>query len=240
MAAPLLVYHSAQGRWRGCEQALQEQAQKCARLSEENQRLSDALANMENSRASQKDVLEVMKLRGEIGRLRQTIKETSQRVGGPGTGAEDSSSKPQAPDPQTVQAYWSKAQLGFAGQADPVSALQTALWAMSHGDGPTLAASVTPRAKQRLAREDFNEHNEPAEEIATSAANIAESLSPASGFYLIGQKFPSADEAVLDVFFEGEGKTRKCSIKKVDGEWKLNAMGRAGDDDDEIGNGVWP
>jgi len=240
VAAPLLVYHNAQRKWREREQALEGQAQKCACLTEENQRLSDALTHKENLAGSREGVLEVMRLRGEIGRLRQTIKETTQRTDGTRTGAEDSSSKPQAPDPQTVQAFWSREQLGFAGQADPVSALQTVLWAMSRGDGPTLALSVSPRAKTKLARADWNEHGELAQEIAASAEKISESLSQASGFYLVGQKFASENEAVLDVFFEGEGKTRKFSMKKLEGEWKFSAMGRAGHDDDEIGDGVWP
>ena len=240
VAVPLLIYRNAQTRWRECEQALQDQAQKCARLAEENQRLSDVVAHKENSSTSQKDVLEVMRLRGEIGRLRQSIKEANQRGGEARTAAEDPCSKPQSPDPQAVQAYWPRGQLAFAGQADPVSALQTVLWAMSRGDGPTLVASVTPKAKMRLSRADWNEHGEEAQEIAASASKISESLSPASGFYLVGQKFASQDEEILDVFFEGEGKTRKFSIQRIDGEWKFNAMGRAGYDDDDIGDGVWP
>ena len=241
VAAPLLVYHNTQARWREYEQTLQDQAQKCVRLSDENRRLSNLLAITSTSADSQENVREVMRLRGEIGQLhRQIGTETNQTMNETRAVAEAPSSKPQAPDPQKVQAYWPRTQLGFAGQADPVSALQTALWAMSRGDGPALAASVTPKARMRLARADWNEHGESSQEIAASASKIAESLNPASGFYLVGQKFASTDEAVLDVFFEGEGKTRKFSIKMVEGEWKFSAMGRAGYDDDEIGDGVWP
>jgi len=241
VAVPLFMYCNTQAKWHKHEQALQEQMQRCARLAEEIRRLSDALSNPKPSAASQEEIRELMRLRGEIGQLHwqiaTEIKQTILESRGIG---ESASSNPQVPDPQMVQAYWSRAQLGFAGQADPVSALQTALWAMSRGDGPTLAATVTPRAKMRLARADWNEHGESSQEIAASAAKIAESLNPASGFYLLGQKLASADEAVLDVFFEGEGRTRKFSMKKVEGEWKFSAMGRAGYDDDEIGDGVWP
>jgi hypothetical protein len=222
---------------------LSRQAQKLADLTAENQRLSNLLRQANGSgapeSASKEELRDLLRLRGEVGQLRQRVAEMKSQPESPGAASEQSRSLA-TPDPQTIQAYWPRSQLGFAGQADPVSALRTVLWAMSRGDGPALAGSVTPEARKRLAREDWNEHGESAEEIAASAAKIAESLSPSSGFYLVGQKLASANESILDVFFEREGRTRKFSIRKVEGEWKFNAMGRAGWGDDEIGNGVWP
>ena len=59
---------------------------------------------------------------------------------------------------------------------------------------------------------------------------IADSLSPSSGFYLVGQDLGSQDQAILDVYFEGEGKTRKFALKKIGADWKF----------DNLGNGLWP
>src|ERR1035437_9321473 len=98
---------------------------------------------------------------------------------------------PTPPDPQTVQAYWPKAQLASAGYADPAAALQTALWAMSRGDPDALAASVTPEARSKLTREQWLKHGPPEEELAAATRNIADSLSPSSGFYLVGQNLVS-------------------------------------------------
>jgi hypothetical protein len=129
-----------------------------------------------------------------------------------------------------VRAYWPKTQLAFAGYADPASSLETALWAMSRGDPGVLAASVTPEARAKLAREQWDNHGTPDEEIATSTKKIADSLNPSSGFYIVGQNLISQDQAILDVYFEGEGKTRQFAMKKIDEEWKF----------DELGKGAWP
>ena len=52
----------------------------------------------------------------------------------------------------------------------------------------------------------------------------------------------SEDLAVLGVYFEGEGQTRKVEMKKVEAEWRFSAMGRAGDNEDDLQNGrvAWP
>jgi hypothetical protein len=89
---------------------------------------------------------------------------------------------------------------------------------------------VTPQAKTNLTREDWSNHGPPAEELAASTKLIADSLSPATGFYLVGQKLLSQDQAVLDVYFEGEGKTRTVALKRIGEEWKF----------DNLGNGTWP
>jgi hypothetical protein len=127
------------------------------------------------------------------------------------------------PAPEHFLAYWPKARLAFAGYADPVSALQTALWAGSRGDADAVAASVTPQVKSELTKENWNDHGEPADELAASAKQIAISLSPATGFYVIRQKLNSEDEAVLDVYLEGQGETRKFTLKKIGREWKLQS-----------------
>ena len=48
-----------------------------------------------------------------------------------------------------------------------------------------------------------------------------------------GKKIPisgSQDQAILDVYFEGEGKTRKFALKKIGADWKF----------DNLGHGLWP
>jgi hypothetical protein len=66
-------------------------------------------------------------------------------------------------------------------------------------------------------------------------------LAPASGFYISGQKLASPDRTIFDVYFEGEGKTRKVALKKIGNEWKFEALGRAGDSEEDPGNSrVWP
>ncbi len=123
-----------------------------------------------------------------------------------------------------------------------ICGLETALCAMGRGDTSLLAASVTPEAKRRMTREDWVgvEHGSPADEIAASTRNIADSLGPSGAFYLVGQKLTAADQAILDVYFDGEGKTRKFALEKIGAQWKLRAMGAAGAEDGDLGAPVWP
>lgn len=125
--------------------------------------------------------------------------------------------------PEHFLAYWPKNRLAFAGYADPVSALQTALWAGSRGDPDAVVASVTPEVKSELTKENWNDHGPPADELAASAKQIAVSLSPATGFYVVRQKLTSEYEAVLEVYMDGRGETRKFTLKKINGEWKLQS-----------------
>jgi hypothetical protein len=48
---------------------------------------------------------------------------------------------------------------------------------------------------------------------------------------------PSPDRAILDLYFDGEGKTRKVALQKTGQEWKFKTMGRAGQELDDLDNG---
>ena len=236
VAAPLAVQHSAQVKCRERDELLRQQTERLAELSAENHRLSNLVAQAESSALSTDQFRELLRLRGELGQLRQTVSEiaklrvTNQQLLAGRTNPEQPSRAPTPPDPQTVRAYWPKAQLALAGYADPASALQTTLWAMSRNDADALAASVTPEARSKLNREEWLKHGLAEEELAAATRNMADSFSPSSGFYVVGQNLVSQDQATLDVYFEGEGKTRKFALKKIGEQWKF----------DNLGEGVWP
>jgi hypothetical protein len=236
LAAPLVIHHSEQQKWLERNETLRLQAERLAELSAENQRLSNLVTQTESSCLSNEQLRELLRLRGEIGQLRATASETAnlrvknQQLIAARTNLEAPSSAPAPPDPQTVLAHWPKAQLAPAGYADPTSALQTVLCALSRGDPNALAASVTPEAKSKLTKEQWFVHGTPAEEIAASTKKMTDSLSPSSGFYVLGQNLTAQGQASLDVYFEGEGKTRKFELKKIGDEWKF----------DTLGNGAWP
>jgi hypothetical protein len=235
-AGPLAVRHWHQGKSRHRMEALRQQARQLAELAAENQRLSNLVAQTRSAALSKEQFRELLRLRGEIGRLRQAASEvdTLRAASRPLPAGQTSPQEPPPalppPDPQKVQAYWPKSQLAQVGYSDPAAALQTALWAMSWGDPEALAASATPEAKTNLTRELWFQHGPPAEELAASTRLIAESLGPTTGFYVVGQRSESQDEAELEVYFQGEGKTRPFTLKKIGEEWKF----------DNLGNGIWP
>ncbi len=226
---------------------LRQKSERLVELSAENERLSQQLAKSDSASLTSEQLRELLKLRGEIGQLGQAasaiekLRASNQQLLAACERAK-AGVDPSAPDPKTIQAHWAKDQLGFAGYADPTSALKSALWAMTQGDANALASSVTPEAKAKLDHEGWYDRRDPGEEIAESARTIAESFSPAHGFSVVGQKMISEDLAILGVYFEGEGQTRRIAMKKVGDEWKFSVMGRAGDGDDDLQNGyaAWP
>ena len=92
-----------------------------------------------------------------------------------------------------------------------------------------------------MTKAEWYQRGDPAAEIAESVKYIADSLVPSSGFYLVGQNMKSNDLAILDVHFEGEGKTRKFALKRIGNAWKFMAMGGAGKTNDDFdGAAMWP
>lgn len=223
----------AQLKWRQKDEPLRQQASRLAQLSAENNSLSNLVVLTGGSSLSDDQFRELLRLRGEIAQLRRTVSEIDEIRAKNQHLLEAQTNKAEqaaAPDPSTVLAYWPKTQLAPAGYGDPASALQTVLWAMSRGDPNALAAGVTPDARSALTREKWFEHGPPAAELATSTKYIADSLSPSSGFYVVGQNMASTNQAILNVYFEGEGKTRSFAMKKIGDEWRF----------DNLDSGVWP
>jgi RNA polymerase sigma factor (sigma-70 family) len=76
VVAPLMVQHQAQAQLRDRDGALGRQADQMARLTAENQRLSNVLAGVPSPRAlSAKEFTELLRLRGAVGRLRKDVQE---------------------------------------------------------------------------------------------------------------------------------------------------------------------
>src|SRR5206468_10182105 len=119
VAAPLLVQHYARVQWREREALLRQQSEQLAELSAQNKHLSNLVAQTNSSCLSSDQFSELMKLRGEIGRLRQDASEVARlraahpQLLAPSINTEPRS-EPSRPDPQTFVAYWPKAQLTFA------------------------------------------------------------------------------------------------------------------------------
>jgi hypothetical protein len=234
LAAPCLLHRSTQRAWSERNQTLQRQARQLAALSAEHQRLSNLVAQTAPPLPTDQ-FTELLRLRGEIGRLRQAAKETRQlRAANQEALASPGSSRaPAPPDPAKIVAYWPKNQLAYAGYADPQSALKTFLWAASRGDQDSVLASMNLPEDERaeLVEQAKNEHSN------ANARFLADSLAPSAAFYVVGQKMPSPDRAILDLYFDGEGKTRKVALQKTGQEWKFKTMGRAGQELDDLDNG---
>jgi len=272
VAAPLLIERHARMQWREREVLSRQQAGQLAESLAENKRLSKLVAQSRSLSSDQ--FSELMKLRGEIGRLRLEAGEVArlqaahQQLLAASRNSEPQS-EPSLPDPQTVLVYWPKTQLASVGYAAPTSSLQTTLWAMSRNDPNALVMSLTPEASSELtngaqitalwvlSRNDSDalagrvapeikyreliDHLSPAERMAFQAKGAADSLGLTSGFFVVGQKLISQDQAILDVYFEGEAATRRFALQKIGDDWKVGGIYLAGGHDDRpYGRKLWP
>jgi hypothetical protein len=122
----------------------------------------------------------------------------------------------------TNQGYWTGEQLAFAGFADPESAMKSTLAAWISGDPSAFVASCVPAA--RAALEKVREASSEAE-FAARTKVLASLYRPATeGVRILGKKTISEDEAVLDLYFEGDGKSREFLLKRIEDEWRVTGL----------------
>ncbi len=201
------------------------QRQSQIRLDRENSRLRQALANQSSAlqilsnrfvsataeaALSQEQLAELMRLRSEVGRLRQEAQERLR--------VSVSTQKPAAvAEPVTPPNVLPKSAWRFAGYDTPEHALESVVWAMSTGDVKTCLASLTPDVAQRV-------QNKAAEDLGPK---LVQEISRIGGLRL-DRKKSEPDGSVSFVLFSeesdnGSEKFRSEAVlkfKNVSGEWK--------------------
>ena len=230
--ATLLIQQSSQAKLRGRAEASSRQAEEIGQLTAENERLSNLVARAGNSQGLTPDQLgELLRLRGQIGRLRQAAKEQAQlAAANEQLRAARARSEEELAAARAAPNFWAKDQLAFAGYADPEAALKTLLWALRNADlkaclgscdfGPEASAAL-----QQLPREQVEA------QMAAELKMMSESLAPSVGFHIVDKKVKSNDQAILKLSFDGEGKVRKFVMKRTGDEWKMVDMLRPGEDE---------
>jgi hypothetical protein len=246
---PWLIHGRALIQSHQQNQLLNQQAASLAELLATNIHLR-ALANESTNGVFSTDQFrELLKLRGEIGPLRQSATEAAALITREQKlFASEKELPPTAPppDPQTVLAYWPKEQLTSAGYAQPAAAIQTMLWAMKQNDPDAIRASLTPETMVTISNHRWV--STPADALIAETRFITESLAPASGFYVLAEdqapRIPglNPDFHMFNVYFEKEAATRGFGLKRIDDQWKLEGIytiGGAGSPS-EPGRILWP
>jgi hypothetical protein len=230
LSASIAIARRTEARWRQQEQSARQQAEALARLSTENESLSNLVAQMKSSQPLSKEQLrELLALRHEVGQLRQEDRQNAALA------AQNAAlrtavkvSQKQLDDERSAPNYWPKDQLAFAGFADPVSALKTMLWSMKDANLSVFQNCCTPEARAHMEKEwDKGGYGdaERTAQIKTMAEGI---LAACSGFRLIDEQQDSPEKAILDVSFVGEGRARKFVLRKIGNEWKFEDLLLAG------------
>lgn len=230
VAAPWEIWRAGEAQRLDKLGALRQAQAGVALIVKQNQALSNQLQDTRSNCLSEEDLHELARLRAEVERCRATEAEMEKlRAANERTRLWLAARPLPAPEPDRVRTRWLKTQLAPAGDADINAALQTTLCAMSRNDPAALAACVTPEAWTNLTRQQWFVHDPPAVELAKAARQIADSLAPDTGFAVIDEHLAGGNQATVQLYFEGEGRTRPCVLRKIDGAWKFDRLG-----------GVWP
>jgi RNA polymerase sigma factor (sigma-70 family) len=215
----LVLQHQSQSALRDENLALRQQVEQFAAIQADNARLSNQLANASQSAAFSKDQLsELMRLRGEVGQLRNQKNEID-KLGADNRQLRSGQNARSAAPPEEAagQDYFPKDSWAFVGYATPESAFQSTVWALRNGDVKTILSSMTPDELAR-SRERWADKSE-----AEIAANTQAEFEKVNGFRILKKEVVSDDEVVLTLYVEGlnpnEG-TPRMKLQRVGNEWK--------------------
>ena len=155
----LAVEHQARLRQGEANTALRQQLDPMAGLIAEHERLSNLLAQANGSQSLPDERLkELLRLRGEVGVLRQQGKEIEalRQENRQARAALESSLKTRnagAPRAAANADYWPRDSWAFAGYASPEASLQTSVWAANTGDVKALLGGMTGEFQEKVQKD---------------------------------------------------------------------------------------
>ena len=194
-------------------QGLRQQVDQMAELVAENERLSNLVAHASQSQPLSDDQMrELLRLRGEVGALRQQSK-------APETLPTEIRQAPAPPESTVPTAdYWPRASWAFAGYTNPAAALQTSLWAANRGDVKTFLASITGEA-QKIAETLLASRSE-----SEVAAAVMAQLAGFKSLRVLNREVRDENNVVLMIANEQASgtETTRALMTKVGTEWKLS------------------
>jgi RNA polymerase sigma factor (sigma-70 family) len=218
IATPVLLQYRAQAELRETRAALRHRTDEAADQAAETERLSNLLAQANSARQLDSGQgAELLRLRSEVGSLRRQTNDLArlQSDNARLRAAAASRAGTQAPTTQdkAAQEYVQRDSWAFAGYADPESAFQSAIWAMSTGDAKTFVAGLSPDGQ------DFKDAQAKSEsELA--AENKAE-LQKVTAYKIIDKAIVSDAEVILTVYAQGENATTKFRLQRFGDQWKV-------------------
>lgn len=199
---------------------LKQQLDRLSELETDNQRLSNLVAQADATK-SNPQLLEVLRLRNEVGSLRrqtnelQQVQEDFQRLRN--AVASQSNTNPAATNVSSVPlAVYPRDRWEFVGYDTPENAFQSLNWAALNGDLGTLKSNLTQEAQKEFAKSFENK----------SEAEIQEQLvrkfSEQVEARILSKEVINDNMVVLGVS-DGGGATSvsRLIFQKVDGQWKF-------------------
>jgi hypothetical protein len=213
LALAALVVHE-QSKLREENRLLRKQAERLAPLQAENENLSNLLAQARNAeKLLRTQIRDLPRLRSEVGSLRQQTNELA-RV---------QSENEQLRSFLLTSNIWTaapatrgnlpKESWGMVGYADPESAFQSTLWAMSQGDAKAFRASLAPGSGEFADWTD-----KPDADLSTTLKGETEKV---TGFQIISKEATSDNTVILTVMAQGINEVGKFKFQRVGNEWRI-------------------
>ena len=220
------VEHQARLRL-GKERAiLERQSKQVAGLAAENERLSNLVARVDRAQSLPDDQSrELLRLRGEVGLLRQQSKELEavRNENRQARAVLESGLKPPggaAAGAAATADYWPRDSWTFTGYASPDAALQSSLWAANNGDLKALLASATGDVR-KMMEEQFG--GKPESEASIRAMDEVIRL---KSVRVLNREVQADGTVVLTAAFEDrtDTHTSKLVMKKIGTDWRLSGL----------------
>jgi RNA polymerase sigma factor (sigma-70 family) len=200
------IYQARQtSHLRGQVQTLRQQQSP---LAEQLQQLTRERDEATNRLAQEAHSAELLRLRGEVGMLRQRTNELQSKVS-------------QAAHPLPEQTHFPKDAWAFAGYATPEAAFQSTMWAKASGDVNTFLSSQTAQVKSELETNYVK-----GETDEDKSAFLKSSCLQFKGFQLLNEIPIGDDQVMLQTRMDiADGtNTHKfydiAVMKNVDGQWR--------------------
>lgn len=218
IATPLVMHYRVQKELRdqnaSFHQQLQQQMDTVAQFQRDNDRLSKLIAQATNKSLSDEQFRELLRLRGEVGQLRNQQSDL-EKLRTENRQLRAAQNAHTASLGSTPQDYFPKESWSFAGYADPESTLQSSIWAMSKGDVRTLLAGIFPEEVARMEKEFEGKSQD---EIAAAIRSDTENM---KGFRILKKEAVSDDETLLTVFNDGKDEAAVIRFVRIGNDWKM-------------------
>ena len=217
------VQHQAQVQLREENKSLRQQLEQMAQIEADNERLSNLVAQA-NNHLPNEQFMELLKLRGEVGLLRQQtnglqkLQEKNQQLQSALTSRNISPNLQATNSPLKMPpvAVYPKASWTFAGYATPEAAFQSLNWAAANGNLNALLDGSTPDMQKQFAEQFVNKSESDIADKLTNHINKNTEVS------ILNKDVRSDSEIVLTVLGDGEENNlpTKLVFQKIDGQWK--------------------
>lgn len=218
--------HQAWLRLAAEHQALEQQLGQMAELSARNAQLSLLLAKSPAPPTlPEEQNRELLRLRGEVGRLRQQTQEleTARAENRQAHAALDRSqpgARTAAAKAAATADYWPQDSWAFTGYATPDAALQTSFWAANNGDLKALATSTTGKT-QAMIEKDLGGKSE-----AEAAIRAMDEVLPIKSVRILNREPQGDDTVVLTAVMENPKEPQPANVKmimkRIGNDWKLS------------------